>query len=101
MTPPDPKRSAPIDEGKFSRVSRRELLKLLPVLGLGAFAVPGWQEPLLKKGLGLSDWASSKLFRKGHLAPIFSGIPILTAIGNFPLTTTTSMIPGSFSRTGT
>src|SRR5580765_7314982 len=53
---------AEIDEGKLSWVSRRELLKLLPVLGLGAFAVPGWQEPLLKKGLELSDWASSKLF---------------------------------------
>ena len=35
---------ARIDERKFARVSRRELLKVAPVLALGAFAVPGLQE---------------------------------------------------------
>ena len=60
-----------MDENKFRGVSRRELLKLTPVLALGAFAIPGLQEGLLKKGLGFSDWASARLFRTGHLAPTF------------------------------
>jgi len=45
-----------MNEKKFRQVSRRELLKLTPVLALGAFAIPKWQEGLLKKGLGFSDW---------------------------------------------
>ncbi|MGB9361902.1 MAG: hypothetical protein WCA99_09880, partial [Candidatus Sulfotelmatobacter sp.] len=61
-----------MDEKQLRRVSRRELLKLTPVLALGAFAVPQWQEGLLKKGLGFSDWASARLFRPGHLATTFS-----------------------------
>ncbi|MCU1304121.1 MAG: hypothetical protein JWQ87_4405 [Candidatus Sulfotelmatobacter sp.] len=60
-----------MDEKAFRGVSRRELLKLTPVLALGAFAIPGLQEGLLKKGLGFSDWASARLFRTGHLAPTF------------------------------
>jgi DMSO/TMAO reductase YedYZ molybdopterin-dependent catalytic subunit len=73
-----------MDQSRFSRVSRRELLKLAPVLALGAFAVPRWQESLLKKGLGFSDWASSKLFRRGHLAPTFSDSE-LTPFERFPI----------------
>ena len=71
-------------EARFSRVSRRELLKLAPLLALGAFAVPSWQESLLKKGLGFSDWASAKLFRSGHLAPTFADSQ-LTPFEKFPL----------------
>jgi hypothetical protein len=41
----------PTDKGEFKAASRRELLKLLPLAALGAFAVPRFQEPLLKKGL--------------------------------------------------
>src|SRR5664279_5458772 len=37
------------------RINRRELLKLVPVLALGAFAVPKLREPLLNEGLHLSD----------------------------------------------
>jgi hypothetical protein len=33
---------------KFKTISRRELLKLTPVLALGAFAIPQLQRPLLK-----------------------------------------------------
>jgi DMSO/TMAO reductase YedYZ molybdopterin-dependent catalytic subunit len=61
-----------ITERKFKQVNRRELLKLTPVLALGAFAIPKLQEPLLKAGLGFSDWASSLLFRRNHLAPTFA-----------------------------
>jgi DMSO/TMAO reductase YedYZ molybdopterin-dependent catalytic subunit len=61
-----------LDERRFRQASRRELLKLTPVIALGAFAIPGWQEPLLRKGLAFSDWASGKMFRSGHLAATFS-----------------------------
>jgi len=57
---------------EFKKIQRRELLKLAPALVLGAFAVPKLQQPLLKAGLGFSDWASAKLFRSGHLAPTFA-----------------------------
>src|ERR1019366_4099498 len=36
------------------RMNRRELLKLVPVVALGAFAVPKLREPLLNDGLHLS-----------------------------------------------
>ncbi|HET6177395.1 MAG TPA: molybdopterin-dependent oxidoreductase [Candidatus Sulfotelmatobacter sp.] len=71
-------------ERKFGQVSRRELLKLAPVLALGAFAIPSFQESLLKKGLGFSDWASARLFRRGHLAPTFADAE-LTPFGKFPI----------------
>ncbi len=59
-------------ERKFAQVSRRELLKVAPVVLFGAFAIPRFQDSLLKKGLGFSDWASARLFRRGHLAPTFA-----------------------------
>jgi DMSO/TMAO reductase YedYZ molybdopterin-dependent catalytic subunit len=61
-----------INQKKFKNMNRRELLKLTPVIALGAFAIPPLQTPLLKAGLGFSDWASGVLFRRGHLAPTFS-----------------------------
>jgi DMSO/TMAO reductase YedYZ molybdopterin-dependent catalytic subunit len=73
-----------LDEKKFRQVSRRELLKLTPLLALGAFAVPKWQEGLLKKGLGFSDWASGKMFRSGHMATTFENSE-LTSFSKFPI----------------
>jgi DMSO/TMAO reductase YedYZ molybdopterin-dependent catalytic subunit len=73
-----------IDDRKFKRISRRELLKLTPIVALGAFAIPNLQKPLLKAGLGFSDWASAKLFRSGHLAPTFADSE-LTAFNKFPI----------------
>jgi DMSO/TMAO reductase YedYZ molybdopterin-dependent catalytic subunit len=73
-----------IPDRKFNRLSRRELFKLAPVVALGAFAIPKFQQPLLKKGLAFSDWASSKLFRPNHLAPTFSNAQ-LTPFDRFPL----------------
>lgn len=72
------------DDAKVKRVSRRELLKLTPVLALGAFAIPKLQEPLLKAGLGFSDWFSAKLFREGHLAPIYADADV-TPFDKFPI----------------
>jgi len=46
-----------IDARRFRSISRRELLKLTPVLALGAFAIPKLQEPLLKlPEMPLSHW---------------------------------------------
>ena len=73
-----------ITESDFARLSRRELLKLAPIVVLGAFAVPGLQEPLLTKGLGFSDWLSRQLFRRGHLAPTFADSE-LTPLEKFPI----------------
>ena len=72
------------DSRKFKTISRRELLKLTPVVVLGAFAVPPLQKPLLKGGLAFSDWISARLFRSGHLAPTFADAD-LTPFEKFPL----------------
>jgi DMSO/TMAO reductase YedYZ molybdopterin-dependent catalytic subunit len=73
-----------IDESKLAGVSRRELLKLAPVLVLGAFAIPRVQDALLAKGLGFSDWASRQLFRRGHLAQTFDDSDV-TPFEKFPI----------------
>ena len=73
-----------MEERRFAQVSRRELLKVVPVLALGVFAIPRFQEGLLKKGLGFSDWASERLFRRGHLAPTFADAEV-TPFEKFPI----------------
>ena len=73
-----------MDSQKFKSMSRRELFKLTPVVALGAFAIPALQAPLLKAGLGFSDWTSEKFFRTGHLAKTFSDSD-LTPFNKFPI----------------
>ncbi len=73
-----------IDKKKFGGISRRELLKLAPVLALGAFAIPPFQEKLLKHGLAFSDWASSEFFRPEHLATTFEDSAV-TPFEKFPI----------------
>ena len=53
-------------------MNRRELLKLVPVLAVGAFAIPKFRQSLLDEGLAFSDWASGKLFGRHRLAQTFS-----------------------------
>lgn len=72
------------DTRKFKSLTRRELLKLTPVLALGAFAAPRLREPLLKAGLGFNDWASARLLRSEHLAPTFAESD-LTPFDKFPI----------------
>jgi DMSO/TMAO reductase YedYZ molybdopterin-dependent catalytic subunit len=48
--------------------TRRELLKLSPLVLLGTLAVPPWRDPLLERGVALSDRASDLIFRRDHLA---------------------------------
>jgi len=69
---------------EFGKTSRRELLKLTPIIALGAFALPKLQMPLLKAGLDFSDWVSARIFRSGHLAKTFADSE-LTPFERFPL----------------
>jgi DMSO/TMAO reductase YedYZ molybdopterin-dependent catalytic subunit len=66
-----------VDEKTAKQIRRREILKLSPVLLLGAFAVPSFQDALLAKGLAFHDWATSRFFRRTHLAPTFSDAEIV------------------------
>jgi hypothetical protein len=77
-------RPQPLTESGFAQVSRRELFKVVPVIALGAFAIPGWQQGLLKKGLGFSDWISARMFRSEHLAPVFADSEV-TPFEKFPI----------------
>src|SRR5271166_3652883 len=61
-----------ISQTERKRMNRRELLKLAPVVAVGAFAIPKFRQPLLDKGLALSDWASGRLFGRRRLAQTFS-----------------------------
>jgi DMSO/TMAO reductase YedYZ molybdopterin-dependent catalytic subunit len=74
----------PTDGRTFKRITRRNLLKLSPVLLAGAFAVPRLRDSLLQRGLEFSDWASSKWFRADHLAPTFSDSEV-APLNRFPL----------------
>lgn len=75
-----------VDEKRAKKIRRREILKLTPVVLLGAFAVPSFQEALLKEGLAFHDWASAKLFRRNHLAATFSDADVVP-FDRFPLNT--------------
>ena len=54
------------------RLNRRELLKLAPVVVIGAFAIPKLRDPLLMNGQGFSDWASGEYFGRHRLAQTYS-----------------------------
>lgn len=58
-------------ESELRRVSRRELLKLLPIGLAGAFLFKDPRQWLLKKGLALSDAASELVFRHSSMAQEF------------------------------
>lgn len=66
-----------------SGTTRRELLKLSPALLLGAFAVPGWRDRLLARGVEWSDRASAAIFRDRHEAATFADAA-LTPFEQFP-----------------
>ena len=67
----------PVTERQAKKIRRREILKLSPVVLLGAFAIPSLRETLLTKGLAFHDWAASQFFRKSHLAPTFSDAEVV------------------------
>ena len=57
---------------KFRSLSRRELLKLSPLLLGGVFAIPRLRDRLLTMGVAFTDSASARWFRPNHLAPTFA-----------------------------
>jgi DMSO/TMAO reductase YedYZ molybdopterin-dependent catalytic subunit len=61
-----------IDRAGFRRMSRRELLKLTPVLALGAFALPATRGALLAAGDRFNGWAESLWYRSGHRVTTFA-----------------------------
>jgi len=61
-----------VSQTERKRMNRRELLKLVPIVVMGAVAVPRLRQPILDKGLAFSDWASGKLFGQNRLAQTFS-----------------------------
>lgn len=65
-------------------MKRRELLKLTPLLAMGAIALPSVNERLLKAGLKWSDRASQMLFSEQHLAQTFRDAAV-TAMDKFPV----------------
>src|SRR5271165_2895266 len=66
-----------VDQTERKRMNRRELLKLVPVLAVGAFAIPKFRQPLLDEGLHFSDWTSGKLFGRHRLAQTFSNSDVV------------------------
>ena len=58
-------------------VTRRELLKLSPLLALGAFAVLAWRDRLVENGVAWSDRVSGVGFRERHLAPTFADAEVV------------------------
>ncbi len=82
-----------IERRQFERLSRRELLKLSPVLIAGAFAIPSLRKRLLARGIAFSDWASGELFQRAHPAATFPD-SALTPIERFPYNTYDDDDPG-------
>jgi DMSO/TMAO reductase YedYZ molybdopterin-dependent catalytic subunit len=57
--------------------TRRELLKLTPLLALGSIFYEPLRESILNKGVRFSDWASAKAFRTRHLAPTYAASDVV------------------------
>lgn len=70
VTEPAPPEPPPpihlLAEKEVRRLSRRELLKLSPLVLAGAFAIPKLRDYLLQAGVAASDWASDATFRRAH-----------------------------------
>jgi DMSO/TMAO reductase YedYZ molybdopterin-dependent catalytic subunit len=72
-----------IDRRQFRRLSRRELLKLSPLILLGGFAWPASREILLAAGARLNDWAEAKWYRPQHAATTFADTEVVP-LSRFP-----------------
>jgi DMSO/TMAO reductase YedYZ molybdopterin-dependent catalytic subunit len=81
--PPQKPVASSLTESDLSRMNRREVLKLMPLVLLGAFAVPRFQDKLLQKGVALGDWASGVYFSKSRLARTFKDSDVVP-FENFP-----------------
>jgi DMSO/TMAO reductase YedYZ molybdopterin-dependent catalytic subunit len=66
-----------LEDKELKRKSRRELLKLAPIIALGAFAFPKVSNRLIEEGVRFSDWAAGEMFRSQHLAQTFSNSEVV------------------------
>ncbi len=73
-----------LNDQDLRRMSRRELLKLAPILAVGAFALPPFNERLLKYGLLLTDRASHAFFEHNRFVQTFSDSEV-TPLEKFPV----------------
>jgi DMSO/TMAO reductase YedYZ molybdopterin-dependent catalytic subunit len=71
-------------ERNVTRTTRRELLKMTPLLGAAALLHPGARQAIVDRGLSLSDAASAATFRGAHLAPTFDDRAV-TPLDRYPL----------------
>jgi DMSO/TMAO reductase YedYZ molybdopterin-dependent catalytic subunit len=73
--PPQPAEAPPEpltpDREIVSR-KRRELLKLSPLVVMGAFLIPKARESVLTRGVAVADWMSGAYFSRSRLAPTFA-----------------------------
>jgi len=77
---------------ELKRMTRRELLKLTPVLVVGALTLPAFNEELVKTGLGWTDRAAQSFFSPGRLAQTFNESE-LTPIEQFPINSYSDYTP--------
>ncbi len=73
----------PIDQKRFRRLSRRELLKLSPLLLFGGLAWPTTRNLLLVAGERFNDWAEAKWHRPRHRATTFPDSEVVP-LSRFP-----------------
>ena len=86
MSEPDNPDAVIRDQKTFAKVSRRELLRVAPVLLAGAIAFPRVRSALFSDWLTFTDWLSAQWFRHGHEVPYLSNAD-LTPLARFPLNT--------------
>ncbi len=61
------------NDAKFKSMSRRELLKLTPVLALGAFAIPKLQGSPAQDWVGIQRLGVGKIVSRGAHGPDVRG----------------------------
>jgi DMSO/TMAO reductase YedYZ molybdopterin-dependent catalytic subunit len=72
-----------IDRAGFRGMSRRELLKMTPLIALGAFAWPRTRDVLLTAGERFNGWAESLWYRSEHPATLFPDSAVVP-LSRFP-----------------
>ena len=75
------------------RRTRRELLKMTPLVAAGLLATSTSRWWLVRHGQAFSDFASGLLFRRAHLAPTFRDRDV-TPLDRFPLNSYLADDPG-------
>ena len=68
---------------EFNRKTRREILKLTPLVLAGAFVSKSLRGRVFDRSLGFTDWAAGVLFSRTRLAPTFADTD-LVPFENFP-----------------